>query len=159
MIFTPLIPALCIGLVWRSVTQTPIRYESHSTPIAIWYSVTGAFATNGSYDAPTANLIKELKWPTVYDMIKKETAAIVCKSISGLAPTYLSTLFTRNSTRQIVNFRNPETDLLAARMKTSHGQKAFAFRGSKVWNELEHEVKLAPSLSTLKRSFLIFHLF
>ena len=37
---------------------------------------------------------------------------------------------------------------LAPRMKTSNGQKAFSFRGSKVWNELEHEVKLAPSLST-----------
>ena len=73
---------------------------------------------------------------------------IVFKSISGLAPTYLSTLFTRNSTRETVNLRNRETDLLAPRMKTSNGQKAFSFRGSKVWNELEHEVKLAPSLST-----------
>ena len=33
------------------------------------------------------------KWPTVHDMIKQETAAIVFKSISGLAPTYLSTFF------------------------------------------------------------------
>ena len=82
---------------------------------------------NSSYDAPAANLIKELKWPTVHDMIKQETTTIVFKSISGLAPTYLSTLFTRNST-----------------------QKAFSFRGAKVWNELKHEVKLAPSLSTFK---------
>ena len=47
------------------------------------------------------------------------------QSISGLAPTYLSALFTRNSTREIVNLRNRETDLLAPRMKTSNGQKAF----------------------------------
>ena len=67
-----------------------------------------------------------------------------------LAPTYLSTLFTRNSTREIVNLRNRETDLLAPRMKTSNGQKAFSFRGAMVWNELKHEVKLAPSLSTFK---------
>ena len=84
------------------------------------------------------------------DMIKQETATIVFKSISGLAPTYLSTLFTRNSTRETVNLRNSETDLLVPRMKTSNGQKAFSFRGSKVWNELEHEVMLAPSLSTFK---------
>ena len=32
VIFTPLIEALCIGLVRRSVTQTSIRYESHSIP-------------------------------------------------------------------------------------------------------------------------------
>ena len=50
---------------------------------------------------------------------------------------------------RIVNLRNRETDLLAPRMKTSNGQKAFSFRGAKVWNELKHEVKLAPSQSTL----------
>ena len=43
--------------------------------------------TNSSYDAPAATLIEELKWPTVHDMIKQETATIVLKSISGLAPT------------------------------------------------------------------------
>ena len=70
-------------------------------------------------------MIEELKWPTVHDMIKQETAAIVFKSISGLAPTYISTLFTGNSTRDIVNLRNCETDLLAPRVKTRNGQKAF----------------------------------
>ena len=104
--------------------------------------------TNSSYDAPAANLIKELKWPTVHDRIKQETPTIVFKSISGLAPTYLSTLFTRNSTRDIINLRNCETDLLSPRMKTSNGQKVFSFRGAKVWNKLGHEIKLAPSLSS-----------
>ena len=46
--------------------------------------------TNSSYDAPATNLIKELKWPTVNDMIKQEMATIVFKSISGLAPTFYS---------------------------------------------------------------------
>ena len=40
--FTPQMKALCTGLVRRSVTQTPIRCESHSAPIAILYSVAGA---------------------------------------------------------------------------------------------------------------------
>ena len=109
--------------------------------------------TNSSYDVPAANVIEELKWPTVHDMIKQETAIIVFKSISGLAPSYLSILFTRNSTRDIVNLRNCETDLHVPRMKTSNGQKAFSFRGAKVWNGLKHEVKLAPSLSTSKCRF------
>ena len=37
--------------------------------------------TNSSYDAPAVNLLKELKWPTVQDMIKQETATNVFKSI------------------------------------------------------------------------------
>ena len=94
--------------------------------------------TNSSYDAPAANLKKELKWPTVHDMIKQEAATIVFKSISGLAPSYFSTLLTRKSTREIVNLRNCETDVLAPRMKTCSGQKALSFLGAKVWNELKH---------------------
>ena len=82
--------------------------------------------TNGSYDATAANLIKELKWPTVHDMIKQETTTIVFKSISGLAPTYLSTLFTRNSTREIVNLRNRETDLGPVHTRTE--------RNGTMWN-------------------------
>ena len=62
-------------------------------------------------------------------MIKQETATIIFKSISGLVPTYLSTLFVRNSTRDIVDLRNCETDLIAARKKTSSGQKALSFHG------------------------------
>ena len=75
---------------------------------------------------------------------QKETVTIVFKSISGLAPTFLSILFTRHSIREPVNLRNCETDLLAPRMKTSNGQKGFSFHGSQVWNELEREVKLVP---------------
>ena len=88
--------------------------------------------TNSSYDAPAANLIKELKWPTVHDMIKQGTATF--QSISGLAPTYLSTLFTRNSTWDVINLRNSEANLLAPRMKTSNGQQAFSFLGAEVWS-------------------------
>ena len=44
--------------------------------------------TNSSYDAPAVNLIKELKWPTVQEMIKQETATVVFKSINRLGPTY-----------------------------------------------------------------------
>ena len=46
----------------------------------------------------------ELKWPTVRDMIRNETATIVFKSMNSLMPDYLSHLFNRNSDRNIINF-------------------------------------------------------
>lgn len=106
--------------------------------------------TNSSYDAPAEALIKELKWPTARDMIRTETATIVFKSINNLAPDYLSHLFIRNSDRNIINLRNAETYLLVPFMKTNNGQKAFAFRGAKIWNDLNHEAKQAPSLFSFK---------
>ena len=154
-----LLPKHTLSQMYRGIVEPHFRYccsvwgscgESRLLMLQKLQNRAARMVTNSSYDAAAANLIKELKWPTVHDMIKQETTTIVFKSISGLAPTYLSTLFTRNSTREIVNLRNRETDLLAPRMKTSNGQKAFSFRGAKVWNELKHEVKLAPSLSTFK---------
>ena len=106
--------------------------------------------TNSSYDAPAEALITELKRPTVRDMIRSETATTVYKSVNSLAPDYLSHLFVRNSDRNIINLRKAETDVLVPFMKTSNGQKAFAFRGAKIWNDLICEVKQAPSLSSLK---------
>ena len=154
-----LLPKHTLSQMYRGIVEPHFRYcysvwgdcgDSCLSMLQKLQNRAARIVTNSSYDAPAANLIEELKWPTVYDMIKQETATIVFKSINGLAPTYLSTLFTRNSTRDIVNLRNCETDLLAPRMKTSNGQKAFSFRGAKVWNGVKHEVKLAPSLSTVK---------
>ena len=99
--------------------------------------------TNSSYDAPAEALITELKWPTVRDMIRCETATTVYKSVNSLAPDYLSQLFVRNSDRNIINLRNAETDLLVPFIITSYGQKAN-------WNDLSREAKQAPSLSSFK---------
>ncbi len=107
--------------------------------------------TNSSYDVSASNLIKELNWPTVTEMIKCETATITYKALSGLAPGYLSNLFKKNSARDIsMNLRNAIADVLVPRMKTCNGQKAISFRGAKTWNELPLDVKQAPSLSIFK---------
>ena len=72
---------------------------------------------NSSYNAPAANLIKELKWPTVHDMIKRETATFVFKSKSGLAPTYLSTLLRETRSKiflrkHFIRFKNDGSMLM-----------------------------------------------
>ena len=142
-----LLPKDTLSQVYRSIVEPHFRYccsewgscgDSRLLMLQKLQNRAARIVTNSSYDATAAHLIIELKLPTVHDMIEQETATIVFKSISGLAPTHLSTLFTRNSTRNMVNLRNCETDLLAPRMKTSNGQKAFSFRGPKVWNKLEH---------------------
>ena len=141
-----LLPKHTLCQMYRGIVEPHFRYccsvwgscgDSRLLMLQKLQNRAARIVTNSNYDVPATNLIKELKWPTVHDMIKQETATIVFKSMSGLAPTYLSTLFARNSTRVTANLRNSETDLLAPRMKTSNGQKALSFRGSKVWNELE----------------------
>ena len=129
-----LLPKHTLSQMYRGIVGPHFRYccsvwgscgESRLLMLQKLQNRAARIVTNSSYDAPAANLIKELKWPTVHDMIKQETTTIILKSISGLAPTYLSTLFTRNSTREIVNLRNRETDLLAPRMKQVMAKKLF----------------------------------
>ena len=85
-------------------------------------------------------------------MINSETATITYKALSGLAPSYLSNLFTKNFAREInMNLRNATADVPVPRMETCSGQKALSFQGAKTWNELPMAVKQAPSLRIFKK--------
>ena len=96
-------------------------------------------------------LIHNLNWPTVSDIIRSETATTMYKSLNGLVPEYLSNLFVKNSTRNVRELRNTETDLSLPLRKTKNGQNAISFRGPKLWNQLELDLKQAPSLATFKK--------
>ena len=69
------------------------------------------------------------------------------KCLNGLVPMYFSNIFSRNSTRGTFYLRNYESDLRVPLFKTANGQKSFAYRGARLWNNLESEVKKALSLS------------
>ena len=102
--------------------------------------------TNSCYDAPADTLIETLNWPTIVEINKLEIATMIYKSLNGLTPTFLSNIFSRNSTRDTVYMRNSETDLQVPLFKTANGQNSFAYRGAHLWNSLESEVKKAPSV-------------
>ena len=98
-------------------------------------------------------LILSLKWLTVSDIIRSETAIIMYKSLNGLVPEYLSNLFVKNSTRNMKNLRNTENDLSLPLRKTYNGQKAISFRGCNLWNNLELNIKQAPCPTVFKKTF------
>ena len=107
--------------------------------------------TKSNFDTPSIGLIESLNWPTVSDFIRGETATTVYKTLNGLVPEYLSSLFEKRSTRNVRELRNTETDLSIPLRKTNNGQRAISFRGPKLWNSLELDVKQASSLATFKR--------
>ena len=75
---------------------------------------------------------------------------MVYKSINDLAPDYLSEIFTKNSACSRKNLRNTATDLQVPLMKTCNGQRDFSYRGARVWNHLDLEVKQASSFKAFK---------
>ena len=107
--------------------------------------------SNSSYDTSATLLIKKLKWLTVTDMIKNETATVTYKAITGLTPSYLSNLFIKSTDRNIdINLRNGANDLYIPRVTASKGQEAISFRCAKTCNKLSSDIKEANSLNSFK---------
>ena len=53
---------------------------------------------NSSYDTHSKELLEELGWKTIDELITIVSEVMVYKSLNGLAPQYLCDFFTRNST-------------------------------------------------------------
>ena len=102
--------------------------------------------TSSPYDASAAPIVQNLGWPTVSDLVRKETARLAYKSLNSLATNYLRKLFAKCSDEREWFLRSSETDLKIPLLKTTSGQRVFSYRGGKLWNSLERALKLAPSL-------------
>ena len=83
-------------------------------------------------------------------MIVFETATTVYKSLHGLAPEYMQSMFTKLSENSSRSLRNTDTDLRIPRFAISHRQRSFSYRGVTVWNKISAEIKNVPSLATFK---------
>ena len=102
--------------------------------------------TNSPFDSPAIALSQDLGWPTIEELIHGETSVMAYKCLNKLAPDYLSSCMSTFPDRHARELRNSATDLLIPCMKTSYGQKSFAFRGAKEWNNLDLRTKLASSI-------------
>ena len=113
-----ILPQEILSQIYRGIVEPHFRYccsvwgscgESRRLTLQKLQNRAARIVTNSSYDAPADALIQQLKWPNIAEIIKRETATIVYKSLNGLAPTYLSNIFSKNSSRRTVKLRNSET--------------------------------------------------
>ena len=65
-----------------------------------------------------------------------ETLKEVYKSLNGLAASFLATLLTKLSEVEKRELRNTKANLVFPLRKTAMGQKAFSYKGDKMWNDL-----------------------
>ena len=106
--------------------------------------------TSSPYDTSAAPIIQNLGWSTISKLVRKETATLTYKSLNWCAPDYLRKLFAKCLDDRERSLRSSETDLKIPLLKTINGQKAFSYRGAKLWNSLERATKLPPSLKIFK---------
>ena len=108
--------------------------------------------TGSSFTTSALPLIESLGWKTIEELISNETKVCVFKALNGLAPQYLTELFSRNSQRSLHTLRNTSADLKLPLFKTANGQKRFSFRGVKYWNSVSAVSKEAVTLHSFKGS-------
>ena len=106
---------------------------------------------NSAYDASVAPLIQSLGWPTISNLIQKETATLMYKSLNERAPEYIRNMFKRCSESNGRKLRSTETNLKLPLLKTSAGLRSFSYRWARLWNSLSRETKVPPSLNAFKR--------
>ena len=90
------------------------------------------------------------------DLIETETLKTVYTSINQLAPEYLNSMFIKLSEFRNRQLRDSDTDLYVPLLKSACGQKCFSYRGAKLWNSQQTEVKKAKSFTQFVKSLLKF---
>ena len=103
---------------------------------------------NSGYDMFVGPLLRQLQLPSISDMIMQESASMVYKALNAEAPLYLTEQLTRVSDITIRTLRSSNLSLRPPRLKSSHGQNWFAYRGSSIWNSLPSEIKSSRTVGS-----------
>ncbi|CAH3142389.1 unnamed protein product, partial [Porites evermanni] len=74
--------------------------------------------------------LRSLKWLPIREKLILNDATMMHKCINKLVPDYLADMITRSS---------GALDIPLCRLST--GQRSFAFRGAKLWNSLNDNIK------------------
>ena len=100
------------------------------------------------YDHITEGL-KSLNWLNVNDRLLVNDLLMVHKCIHDQIPSYLTGKFIQRSKIHGRNTRcRGELDLPICRLKI--GQRSFAFRGAKLYNNLPNDIKKTPDVKKFK---------
>ena len=73
------------------------------------------------------------------------------KIMNDLTPHYLSKRFTKKETKYAMRNNNR---LYLDRPRTEYKKRSFCYRGAKLWNSLDENVKGATNLMTFKKMYM-----
>ncbi|CAH3015487.1 unnamed protein product, partial [Porites evermanni] len=90
-------------------------------------------------------ILKQLQWLPIVKQLEVRDATMVFKCLNGLAPPYLCQKFKTRSAVHNCNTRNRDR-LHIPLCRTAAGQRAFTFRGQRLWNSLPDEFQSITNL-------------
>jgi len=106
--------------------------------------------TFSSYVTSADPLFEQLNWKLLDTQRQIQVATMVYKSIHGLAPDYLGSLFTKYDPPY--NLRNSENKLAVPLPRTNFLKNSFSYNGAVIWNSL------SPEFAASKNHFNLFEM-
>ena len=96
-------------------------------------------------------LLTEFGWLSVRNLISLDTAIFAYKEINNLYPEQPDSPFQRLDYLHSYSMRSvSNNNLFIPRGETNNFQKTMAFAGSKIWNEIPKEIRMAQTLYSFK---------
>ena len=106
--------------------------------------------TSPSHDANADDLFVRLGWQKLNLQRELKTATTVYKSLNGLAPDYLKSMFTDRSAIPTYSLRNCEVKLAVPLPRTHFLKNSFSYGGAVLWNSLPTNLRQAETLASFK---------
>jgi hypothetical protein len=101
------------------------------------------------------DLLTELKWMNVSQRRDFLMAKLMYKCLNGLAPNYLSDLFTyERDVHQYETRTSQAMCLHVPKFRTELFKTCLLYQGPRIWNELPLDVKQSKSLGSFHRKYL-----
>ncbi len=103
-------------------------------------------------------VLSTLHWLLIKHQIYFKILVITYKALNGLAPLYLSELFSHYSPPRLLHSQNSGNLVIPKISKSTVGGRSFSYLAAKLWNNLPEIVREADTLCQFK-SRLKAHLF
>jgi hypothetical protein len=103
----------------------------------------------------SSDLLKQLNWMNVCQRRDFLLAKLMYKCLNGLAPNYLSDMFTFEKDLHNYETRNSQSMYLRIpAFKTEAFKSCILYQGPKIWNELPLSIKQSATLSSFHKNYL-----
>ncbi len=158
---TNILPRHVQSMLYKSIIATHFDYcnivwgrckKQYHNKLQVLQNRAAKIITGTSVYGSSTQALNDLNWKNLDQKLYYNESAVMYKTLNDMAPRYLTKRFENKETKY--DMRNKCT-LKMDRPKTEYKKRSFTYRGAKLWNSLDINVKNATSLPSFKKQYWI----
>ena len=132
----------CCCEIWDSCSKTP------AAKLQKLQNRAARVLTFSGYDTSADSLIEVLGWQKLESQRSFHKAVMVYKSLNGLAPEYMRSMFIHRDT--VYSLRDAQGKLNIQKPRTNYLKNSFSYTGAVLWNSLPFGLRQPETLESFK---------